>query len=294
MPKRQGIQLCYPFEEKRLEKWDPPYLVQPNGERCRALKVVGTDGVKLLNDWLLFSSECNFFTSVPHINKALEKLDPSLELDGELYLHGMDFSDIHSIVGRTVNLHPEHEQMEYHIFDIVSNEPQYKRHQRLDKLKSIIKPPLKIVPTYGAVSLEDVMQMYDHILSQGYEGIIVRHIDSIYQRKRSRYVMKFKPKKDDWYRIVGYKEEVSIDGIPKGRLGSLECQGNDIDTFFVGSGLTDDLRETLWRERESLIGNLCHVQYQNITSGKGVPRFPIFVEIVESGPEEMPNPLVNF
>jgi len=34
--KRAGVQLCYPFEEKRLAKWEPPYIVQPklDGERC--------------------------------------------------------------------------------------------------------------------------------------------------------------------------------------------------------------------------------------------------------------------
>ena len=100
MAKRQGIQLCYPFEEKRLEKWEPPYLVQPklDGERCRAECWVETrDDSKL--DWFLKSSEQNIFNSVPHINKAIkdQRILRNMELDGELYLHGMNFSDIHSI-----------------------------------------------------------------------------------------------------------------------------------------------------------------------------------------------------
>ena len=39
MGKRTGIMLCYPFEEKRLNKWNPPYIIQPklDGERCRAV-----------------------------------------------------------------------------------------------------------------------------------------------------------------------------------------------------------------------------------------------------------------
>ena len=298
---RSGIMLCYPFEEKRLEKWKPPYLIQPklDGERCRALMAEHPEYI--LGKSTLLSSEENLFNfAVPHIEEAYTKLCRSegiaRELDGELYSHELylegGFDLIQSIVSRTVNIHPRFEEMEYWIFDYVSDEPQYKRWQTLDKMKHYLKPPLRIIPTYGASCLEDVMQMYDYILSQGYEGIIVRHIDAPYRRKRSTYMMKFKPKKDDYYRIVGYKEEVDKNGKPKGRLGSLVCQGDDTTSFSVGSGLTGDLRESLWRNKETLIGDLCHVQYQNITSGKGVPRFPIFVEIVESEPE-IENPLLE-
>lgn len=292
MSKRSGIMLCYPFEEKRLLKWNPPYVVQPklDGERCISIYDVQYD--KRLHGWTLLSSENNLFSSVPHIIKALKEQEIPWyqEYDGELYTHGLDFSSIHSIVSRTVNLHPDHEQMQYHIFDYVSDDPQWQRIKTLHKLR--LKPPLKLVPLIMCNTFDEVIKAYDDILSQGYEGIVVRHIDAPYVRKRSVYMMKFKPKKDDYYRIIGYKEEVDKYGKPKGTLGALSCKGDDGTTFFVGSGLTRENRETLWTERENLIGKLCHVQYQHITSGKGVPRFPVFVEITEAPPEN--NLLVDF
>ena len=292
MSRRSGIMLCYPFEEKRLLKWNPPYLVQPklDGERCRAQYAQDT------NEWLLLSSEQNVFSSIPHIQETLkdQNIPLNVELDGELYVHGLDFSEIHSIVGRTVNLHAQHEKMEYHIFDIVSKDPQWQRQKTLWHIEEHMKPPLRKVPNYIADSFDDVMEAYDDILAEGYEGIIVRHIDNVYVRRRSTFLMKFKPKKSDFYKIVGYKEEVSIHGEAKNRLGALVCVGDDDTTFSVGSGLNDDLRETLWIDREALIGRLCHVSYQHITSGKGVPRFPVFVEILDDEPvEEIKNPFLE-
>ena len=280
MSRRTGVMLCYPFEEKRLLKWKPPFLVQPklDGVRCRAVPVLHEAGM-----YQLLSSEEHEITSVPHINKALFNLGTwPRELDGELYTHGKPFEEIVSITSRTVNLHPNSEMIQYHLFDTISSKPQFER-----LLPYYNTHPIVTVPIYPATNLEQVLKIYDNILNQGYEGIIVRHIDAPYQRKRSVYIMKFKPKKDDYYTIIGYKEEVSIHGEPKERLGALECTSESGEYFTVGSGLTDNLRERLWTDRQNLPGKLCHIAYQHITSGRGVPRFPIFIEILDAEPKEV-------
>jgi ATP-dependent DNA ligase len=218
MTKRAGIMLCYPFEEKRLEKWAPPYIVQPklDGERCRA--VYDED-----LGWQLVSSELNIFNSVPHINQALElsSLPHDIELDGELYVHGLPFESVHSIVGRTVNLHSRYQDMEYHIFDIVDPSlPQWERFKVLMALPEM-RPGLRKVPMRTAEDLEGILKAYDEFIELEYEGIIVRHIDAPYIRRRSTFVMKFKPKKEDYYEIVGFKQMVDKDGNPKEMLGAL-------------------------------------------------------------------------
>ena len=278
--KREGIMLFYPFEEKRLNKWGNIAYGDPklDGERCRAVHV---DKV----GWQLWSSQLNEFLSVPHISMALysQKVPITVELDGELYCHGMSFEEIHSRVSRTVNLHPLYEEIKFHIFDIVDPNPQYLRIARIDFL-DIHDPLIKVKHTY-LESFEEIMRFYDKCCEEGYEGMILRHPGALYVRKRSVYGMKFKPKKDDYYTIVDYKEEVSIHGEKKERLGALICTGDDGTLFAVGSGLKDEDRQNLWNIRETLKGNLCHVQYQHITSGKGVPRFPIFMDIIETNDE---------
>ncbi|MBU2249239.1 MAG: hypothetical protein KKD77_21000 [Gammaproteobacteria bacterium] len=285
---RKNVMLCYPFEERRLLKWEPPYICQPklDGERCRAL-------VSFYGTVTLFSSEENVITSVPHINKAISRAlrYNDVELDGELYIHGASFEEIHSIVGRTVNLSPDHREVKLYVFDLVSDQPQAKRFNELNKIE--FPPELVRVPTILAWNLEEIMRLNDRYLNEGYEGIVVRHFEAPYIRRRSTFMMKFKPKRSDIYQVVGFKEEIDKNGKPKGRLGALVCQGGDGTQFSVGSGLTEEQRVNLWLTRDSLTEHDVKVAYQHLTSLQGVPRFPVFVELVERPQEvEFVNPLV--
>jgi DNA ligase-1 len=270
----KGIQKCYPFEEKRLAKWEPPYIVQPkyDGVRCRAIPLHN-------GNYLLLSSEENPIFSVPHINEACKSQLDGREYDGELYCHGMSFEEIISITSRTTNIHPDHEAIQFHIFDVVTDEIQAIRIKDLNDKD--MKSPLIKTPYWIAYNLDDIMRIYNELISLGYEGIIVRHIQSIYERKRSLWVMKFKPKKEDIYAILDKVEEVSINGVPKGRLGALILDSGDGNTFSVGSGFSDSDRYDLWMA--DLTGKYVKVQYQHLTSGKKVPRFPVFMEVIENG-----------
>lgn len=264
---------CYPFEEKRLLKWKPPFIVQPkyDGVRCRAVPTE-TGG------YLLLSSEENVIFSVPHINITLNNLGLNAELDGELYCHGLSFEQIVSITSRTVNISKDYETIQFHVFDIVNDQPQMRRSLIIENLRDLSNV-IQIAPFWLCESLDDVMRTYDNIIKLGYEGIIVRHQMAPYERKRSTLVMKFKPKKEDEYKIVGFQEEISIEGKPKGTLGALICKSGDGQTFNVGTGFDADQRCEFWKQKESLVGMVALVKYQHLTDRK-VPRFPVFVEII--------------
>ncbi len=275
MYRRQGIMLAYPFERKRLEKWGFPVLVQPklDGDRCRA--IIDNEGrVALL------SSEENHIMSVPHIEEALHRTGiRGIELDGELYTHGISHQQIHGIVGRTTNLHREYDKVQYHVFDLVGGEPQAKRTVALSHIN--FESPLVRVPSFLCSSFEEVMKVLDDLISQGYEGMIVRNIEYPYMRKRSTGMMKFKPRAEDHYSIVGVEEEISIHGEPKQALGALVLQSDEGHIFKVGSGsfLTRENRQGLWKAREKVVGRVARVKYQHLTERR-VPRFPVLIDIV--------------
>lgn len=276
-----GIMKCVPFEEKRLAKWNPPYIVQPkyDGIRCRALKLhtVRLD-IESNSNHLLLSSEENPIFSVPHLNSILDKLNIQAELDGELYCHGMTFEQISSITSRTVNLHEDYIRIQYHVFDIINEECQIRRTKIIENLRGL-SPWIVVSPFYLCESLDEVLKAYDSIIAKGYEGIIVRNIDAPYERKRSTLVMKFKPKKEDEYVITGFKEEIDASGTPKDTLGALTCISGDGSTFNVGTGFSDERRKQIWEGRDLIIGQVAVVKYQHISSANKVPRFPVFVEI---------------
>jgi ATP-dependent DNA ligase len=252
------------------------------------------------------SSEENPIEGVPHIEAEINTLNSrDFEFDGELYWHGQPHEKIHSIVSRgKENIHPDYINMKYYVFDLVLAAPQTLRLEAIPKLLSGMQH-IYIVPVYTANTLDDVLRYYDLCIANGYEGFICRNKSNYYAPKRSIYMMKFKPKKDDLYRIAGYREEFTgakyygdpDAGIPKGCLGALICNSEIDDKrnlgevepkrslpdgfFGVGTGFTEQQRAILWDERDKLVGKLAKVKYQHITSASRVPRFPVFVEIID-------------
>lgn len=277
MRKREGIMMCVPFTWERFEKWGMKAFVQPklNGERCRAI----FDSEGNLN---LRSSYNEEFVSVPHIREALLGMKLyNVELDGELYIHGMDLRSIQSIVSRKVNIHPGYRGVKYHVFDIVKDEIQAERISFLNRLSSVFSnSPVSQVPYDVCTSSDYLSSLLSSYRDQGYEGIVARKIDGIYQRGlHSTQIMKIKPREEDEYLIVGVEEEISIHGEPKGALGSFICSVNGEATFNVGSGslLTRAGREKYWADKP--IGKTLVVKYQELTP-RGIPYCPVAVEII--------------
>lgn len=278
---RKGIMKAYPFDEGRLNRWNVDHFyVQPkfNGLRCRG--VPNTEG-----GITLLSSEENEFTVLPHINAALKEIadvvGASFEFDGELYKHGWPLEQISSAAKRNTPSMLS-AVIEYHIFDVIAPLSQQNRLAVLDTLKMMIedKPtPLSISPTHIADDLSSTMDILDLYYSQGYEGIIIRHPKAFYVRKRSIYMMKFKPKQSDLYPIIGVKEEIDKNGRPKNALGALVCQSDDGELFAIGSGFTRDQRNYYWQNKHLLKGKLCHVEFQH--SQRSKPMFGVFVRIID-------------
>lgn len=272
---RQGIMLCYPFDEGRFARWGGKGLVQPklHGFRCRC--IIDDDGIATL-----LSSEENVFTSLPHIEEQVEALGlRNKELDGELYVHGMPFQSIASIAKTKIGLHPDYKSMEYHVFDEVSNNPQWSRLRNLGFMMQA-HSSIQVVRTELVGSIDDIDKYYSEFTQQGYEGFIVREMDALYARKRSTSIMKCKPCKFDEYEVVGYREEYSIYGEPKDTLGALVLKSDGGGLFSVGSGFTVQQRQELWLKRDELAGCQCKVKYQELTVGREVPRFPVFYQLL--------------
>ena len=242
----------------------------------------------------MLSSEENQIISVPLILEEIDKFSAefswSFELDGELYRHGMNWEEVSSITSRTTNLHPRHDEMQYHVFDLVDET--LNQAQRLKKLGKLLagrkNSRIKLVPLQMAWSLDEVRKAFDYFISLGYEGIIIRNFEAPYLRRRSTFGMKFKPKKSDLYPITGFVEG---HGKYSETIGAIICE-SDGQQFEVGSfSLTDERRKELWFKRFELTKFNCKVGYQHRWSS-GKPKSGVFLELVEKPKEvKFVNPL---
>ena len=284
---RTGIQLAYPFEERRLLnqgrfslRWSPPYILQPklNGERCRLIH----EGDRCL----LLSSTEEIIPSVPHINEA-GLLLPQGEFDGELYVHGWTWAEIHSVVSTTSTMHPNYGAMQLHLFDIITEESQINRLISLNqRFRSNGLPPcLQLVTPHMANTLEEVYQIYEKFIDLGYEGFIIRHVDAPYLRRRSPAMMKFKPKATDEYLITGVYEAITAEGKGKGMVGGFNCIDDMGTPFSVGAcKLTHDQRIKIWGMWQDapqyIKDSYLEVEYQTMSDKNKVPLFSRAVRII--------------
>jgi DNA ligase-1 len=117
----------------------------------------------------------------------------------------------------------------------------------------------------------------------GFEGIMIKDINSPYECKRNTFWMKWKPTHTYDLKVIALEEGT---GRNKGRLGALVCDGVDDGkhiTVNVGSGFSDSDRDTLWAdhvEMDCVVGKTAEVLCDAITQnqdGTYSLRFPRFV-----------------
>jgi len=273
---RSDIMLCYQFEEKRLLKWPKPWIVQPKleGDRCRAIG--GPAGFNLLSSTGLPR------VSVPHIVRYLNENwhGGPIEFDGELYIHGEPHETIRSIVSRTQDIHPKHKRMEYWIYDLINTDTQIDRLRTLHSLFTDSNKTIKTLEHRECTTLEEVYKLYEMVIKNGFEGIIIRHPNVPYFRKRTTTMMKLKPRMTGYFVCTQVFEELDIHTkAPKGRLGAIEVQNVDGKTFNVGSGFNAGQRELYWDDPSLILGMVIKVQYQSLTEN-GIPKMQSFKEVM--------------
>ncbi|BAP34910.1 ATP-dependent DNA ligase [Ralstonia phage RSJ5] len=161
---------------------------------------------------------------------------------------------------------------------------------------------IKLLPQTTIRSLDELLEFEDGVLKQGFEGVMVRGVDSKYKFGRSTVkeqgLLKLKRFEDAEAVIVGFEEEMhnaneaktnelgrtqrsthKENQIGKGRLGALvvEAINGPFEgaVFNVGTGFTASDRDFLWATRESLAGRI--VTYKFFNHGcVDAPRHPVF------------------
>ena len=149
-----------------------------------------------------------------------------------------------------------------------------------DKIKLIEK---KIINLDCSEGLSVLKNFNNESIVQGYEGIMIKDPASFYECKRSTTWLKLKPVIEISLEVKDFEEGT---GRNAGKLGAIIAEGVDNDKFFklnVGSGFSDEQRESFWKDKHKLIGQIVEIKADSISKSQDgkywslrFPRFKCF------------------
>lgn len=238
-------------------------------------KLDGVRGVAFLvgDDVHITSRNGKEFVFLTDVKKALYKvLTPGLVLDGEMYYHTPEptpekFRIINGACRSKRNAPSEHEHLiQYHVFDVVSDKPWHERLAALEALptnEKVVRVDTKYLPQPDEDELYNIRDTY---IQQGYEGAMVRVKDGVYEHRRTTKLLKLKREYDAEYTITGI---VSGKGTEEG-CAIYELETDTGKKFMCRPrGTFEDRKKML--EDMSVIGKPYTVYYQDIDKKTGIP-----------------------
>lgn len=243
----------------------------------------------------MFSRNGKQFHNFDHICeqiKAVADFEEDMVLDGEVMSD--NFQDLMKQVHRKSSAGAVDAVL--YLFDLIPlsyfkkghwDEPQSKRS---DSVKVWVEANSQTLTHVRGLEWEDVdldspqgqarfKEINKLAVEGGYEGVMIKDIEAGYDCKRSHAWLKMKP-----FIEVSLEVKATEEGTGKnvGKLGALVCEGTDDGKDIkvnVGSGLTDDQRDSFWADKQALIGQIAEVRADAVTQnqdGTYSLRFPRF------------------
>lgn len=244
------------------------------------------------------------YTYVPEWFK--NTLPPGIPLDGEIWIGRGLFQKTSRLSTIKPGKSYTTEQIEniwagdadppvvFKVFDVPNDPRPFER--RMAFLQTVVKDrkvcwnklaypgkklfPIQFTEQVKIKTMEQLVNLYTKMTSEGAEGIMLRASGSPYQTKRSKYMLKYKIKEDSECIL---REYIPGDGKYTGMLGSLKCElmtdGKPNNVFTqIGTGLNDTQRENYNNPNSTEfipIGSVISFSYMEMTK-EGVPRHPVY------------------
>ena len=197
---------------------------------------------------------------------------PKEKLDGELWAGRGHFSQVQRTVLDQKPNEDDWKNIQYMAFDLVkSGTPYDQRYQHLQRIVSRSNNQyLALVKQSPIDSTAFLYQNLQSVETKMGEGIMLRKIKSHYQGGRTDDLLKLKSFQDDEATVIGYKPGK---GKNLNRTGSLYVEWKDGKRFYIGSGLTNELRNT-----PPALGEKVTFRFNGYTRS-GLPRFARFIHV---------------
>ena len=218
-----------------------------------------------------------------HIRNTIKNADLPDGIEGELMVG--NFQETTSAVMSTDGT-PDFMAI---VFDMLPDEKNLCNRDRINKLyekfneKDLIEyycgrsfnstalPWLGLATHEVCSTKEDIDAMMEESKEFGYEGIVLRPVDSKYYDK----MYKLKHEKTDEGVIVGFQQLIRKNGEYADQVGAIIVE-KDARRFKIGTGLKLKEKIYMWKHQEELIGKIAHYRYDYLST-YGIPRFPRYV-----------------
>lgn len=258
--------------------WGEPKL---DGLRCIAEKRNGKVTLRTRNG--------NLLETLPAIKAALEACpSDDFMLDGEAMINRADqesWNDSASVLMSRKNKKSDSD-MVYNVFDgmPIANWDakscsivQRTRKSISAKIAERTASPT-VVSVVGRIlnSMEELLAFFDECLENGYEGIMLKSLDGLYEWKRVKTsVMKYKPV--DTYEgvVVGWYEG-GVGTKNADRFGGFHVLLDNKVITRVGGGYSDALRNQINEDPDEFFGRVVECEAAKGLAKNGKLRFPVF------------------
>lgn len=211
--------------------------------------------------------------AVAHVQQELMHLMNEGEVwDGELYIHGKYLEEIVSAVKKPNDLTKE---LTLRIFDVVNDSPFDQRIVDLQAvaLRILDSSFISVLPYQRVESQQDMKSCHKMFVAQGYEGIMLRNDDGLYESgKRSADLQKYKEFFDEEFEIISVAEDRNQNGV---LVVWDAVAGTHFDVCF---GDFEERKRQL-ANPEDYKGKLLTVKYQTRYKDSKLPQFPTGVAI---------------
>lgn len=156
--------------------------------------------------------------------------------------------------------------------------------QRRDLLEKLFEntetPNIVLARKWEAKTKEELMPIYDQIVANGGEGVIMKDPSHVYECKRSKSWIKFKEVEDCDLEVTGWYPG---EGKREGFIGGFNCKDASGEyQVKVGSGFTEADLISLSKNPDSLIGRIVTLQYNVPIEDKNGSKslfLPRFIEV---------------
>ena len=304
--------LAQPMNEKTLKNIKFPAFSQLKADGMRCIAFITSNNVRMFSrngTEIICEPLKNTLMTIGQIEENLLSDNVALMLDGELICYKdnklLDRKTSNGICNKVLKGTASENELnliQMQLWDIVKidsntfsplEDKSYEA--RLEDLYSILNmsvfSKLEVIPTEVVNSMEEALEHFQKMLSQGLEGTILKNQDAKWSNTRSKDLVKLKEENTIDLLVVDIEEG---SGDFEGGLGAIICETSDkklrvrVGTgfSFEDRGFVNDLSngkkvvkqiKSLEEVSKNYLGKIVEVKYNQIIKSKGKDEMSLFL-----------------